>query len=154
LSRDVAARFRASGKDQLIVVYVSDLDPEGVDMPASFKKYLAHDFSIDATVIRAAVTPEQVKQYDLPPDIDVKLSSARANGFIAQYGTKCWELDSMPPQILINEVSNVVKQCLDLDAFNAAMQAEREADIELARMKAAIVVFARDRYRDQLREAV
>jgi hypothetical protein len=153
LSRDVAARFEASGKDQLIVVYVSDLDPEGVDMPASFKKYLAHDFDIDATVIRAAVTPQQVEQHDLPPDIDVKLSSSRAKSFIAQHGTKCWELDSMPPQILINEVSNVVKQCLDMDVFNAAMHAERETDIELARMKAAIGVFARDRFRDQLRGA-
>jgi hypothetical protein len=32
-------RFRNSGKDRFVIVYVSDHDPEGMDMPAAFKKY-------------------------------------------------------------------------------------------------------------------
>ena len=70
-ARDVAERFQKSGKDKLIAVYISDLDPEGINMPSSWKKYLKYDFGVDATVIRAAVLPEQVEKYNLPPDIDV-----------------------------------------------------------------------------------
>ena len=44
----------------------------------------------------------------------------------------------MPPQALINEVLNVSKSCLDIDAFNAAMENERQADIKLARLNAAV----------------
>ena len=143
-ARDIAGRFRRSGKDNLVVVYVSDLDPEGMNMPASFKKYLRYDFRVDCTVLRAAVTPEQVEKYGLPPDADVKegtdekRGSSRAASFIAEHGNQCWELDSMPPQALINEVLNVSKSCLDIDAFNAAMESERQADIKLARLNAAV----------------
>jgi len=143
-ARDIAGRFRRSGKDNLVVVYISDLDPEGMNMPAAFKKYLRYDFRVDCTVLRAAVTPEQVRKYGLLPDADVKEGTSKARGssraaaFIAEHGHKCWELDSMPPQALINEVLNVSKGCLDIDAFNEAMARERLADIKLARLNAAV----------------
>lgn len=150
-ARDIAGRFRRSGKHTLVVVYISDLDPEGMNMPAAFKKYLRHDFGVDCTVLRAAVTPDQVEKYGLPPDADVKegtdekRGSSRAAAFIAEHGNQCWELDSMPPQALIDEVLNVSKSCLDIDAFNAAMEWERQADIRLARLNAAVAELIRTR---------
>ena len=146
-ARDVAGRFRKSGKEKLVVIYVSDLDPEGLDMPASWKKYLLHDFSVDATVYRAAVTPEQVQKYHLPPDADVKLSSTRAGKFIQEHGDECWELDSMPEQVLIDEVSRAVRAMLDIGAMNRAFARERESDIELARMEASVRAFVTDQFR-------
>jgi hypothetical protein len=131
-SRDVAERFKKSGKEKLIAVYISDLDPEGINMPASWKKYLRHDFGVDATVIRAAVTPEQVKTYNLPPDTSVKLSSSRAKSFIRDYGDQCWELDSMPPKILVDEITKAAKGCLDIDILNAALEQENQDEVRLA----------------------
>ena len=151
-SRDVAARFKASGKDSLVIVYISDLDPEGIDMPAAVKKYLLQDFGVSATVVRAAVTMEQVNRFNLPADIDVKLSSSRANGFIEQYGNQCWELDSMPAETLIDETAGTVNKFLDIAAFNKAFEREREADIGLARMNAAVAALVRDQFQDQLSE--
>jgi len=140
-ARDVAKRFKKSGKESLIVVYVSDLDPEGINMPCSWKKYLDYDFGVDATVLRAAVTTEQVEKYSLPPDADVKLSSSRASGFIEEYGNQCWELDSMPPKALVEEITNVCKGCLDIDRLNDAFERERESDVKLAQMRAAVQDF-------------
>jgi len=154
LGFQVAERFQDSGKQKLIVIYISDLDPEGVDMPAAFKKYLAHDFGLHATTIRAGVTMEQVGRYNLPPDIDVKLSSSRAKGFIKEYGNQCWELDSMPPEILIKEVTSAVTQCLDLEILNTAMEREYGADIVLAQKRAAVDQFLRNYARQQIEEAV
>ena len=131
-ARDVAARFKGSGKEKLIAVYISDLDPEGINMPASWKKYLLHDFGVDATVIRAAVTPEQVKTYNLPPDTSVKLTSSRAPSFIREYGDQCWELDSMPPQILVEEITKAAKGYLDIDILNAALEQENQDEVRLA----------------------
>jgi hypothetical protein len=147
-ARDVAQRFKKSGKGKLVVIYVSDLDPEGMNMPASWKKYLLHDFGVDATVYRAAVTPEQVKKCNLPPDADVKLDSTRAAGFIAEYGDQCWELDSMPEQVLIDEVSMAVRTVLDIDALNRAFEREQEADVTLARLAAKIRAFVGDELRE------
>jgi hypothetical protein len=145
-ARDVAERFKRSGKEKLVIIYVSDLDPEGIDMPASWKKYLLHDFGVEAEVYRAVVTPEQVGKYKLPPDADVKLSSSRAKKFIQEYGDQCWELDSMPEQILIDEVSDAVRAVLDIDALNRAFEREREADIKLARIEASVRAFVTEHF--------
>jgi hypothetical protein len=151
-ARDVAARFRESGKDKLVIIYVSDLDPEGVDMPASWKKYLKHDFGVEATVYRAAVTREQVARFNLPADADVKLSSTRAAKFVQDYGGHCWELDSMPEQILIDQVSEACRVVLDTQALTNAFAREKEADIKLARMEAAVEAFVNDKFRADLIE--
>ncbi len=143
-SKDVAARFRASGKDKCIILYISDLDPEGVNMPAAFKKYLRKDFKTEATVIRVGVTREQVEKYNLPPDAAAKKTSTRYKPFFAEYGDQCWELDSMPPDKLLFEIEHAVKQCLDLDAFNRAMQREQLADVQLARLNAAVRAFVNE----------
>ena len=149
-ARDVADRFRASNKQRLVVIYVSDLDPEGMDMPSSWKKYLEHDFCVRAEVYRAAVTPEQVQRFDLPPDADVKQTSTRAASFIVAHGDQCWELDSMPEAVLIEEVSKAVGSALDLAAFNRAMAREQEADVKLARMRAAATRFITEQFREEL----
>ena len=145
-ARDVAQRFQRSGKDRLVVIYVSDLDPEGIDMPSSWKKYLHHDFGVEAVVYRAAVTPEQVGQYKLPPDADVKLSSTRAKKFMATRGDQCWELDSMPERVLIDEVSKAVRAALDIEAFNRAFAREQQTDVELARLGAKVRAFVAANY--------
>ena len=142
-ARDVAERFKRSGKEKLIAVYISDLDPEGINMPASWKKYLRHDFGVDATVIRAAVTPEQVEKYNLPPDTSVKLESSRAKSFIQDYGDQCWELDSMPPEFLVHEITKAAKGCLDIDILNAALEQENQDEVRLARFAKMIQDFTK-----------
>jgi hypothetical protein len=149
-ARDVALRFKNRGKDRLVIIYVSDLDPEGVDMPASWKKYLKHDFGVEAKVYRAAVTQEQVQRFNLPPDMDVKLKSTRAPKFIQTYGAQCWELDSMPEQHLIEEVSKACMAVLDMNALVRAFAREKHIDITLARLEAAVTTFVNDKFRADL----
>jgi hypothetical protein len=76
----------------------------------------------------------------------VKLSSTRAGKFIQEYGDQCWELDSMPEQILINEVSSTVRAVLDVDALNRTFEREREADIKLARIEAGVRAFVTEQF--------
>lgn len=131
-------RFRKSGKDRFVIIYVSDHDPEGMDMPAAFKKYLMHDHSVDVDVIRAAVTDVQIEKYNLPPDAEAKVSSCRYNKYVKRYGTKVWELDSMEPEILVQEVEQACRSVMDVDALNAALEQEKQDDVKLARLNAAV----------------
>lgn len=142
-ARDVSKRFKESGKRNMIVVYISDLDPEGLNMPSAFKKYLNYDFGVDCTVLRAAVTMDQVHKFNLPSDADVKPLGCRAKGYVQQYGNRCWELDSMPPQLLVDEAIKVAKGCLDIDILNRAFEKEKINDVKLARLNAAIQSFTK-----------
>jgi hypothetical protein len=149
-ARDVAARFKQSGKEKLVVIYISDLDPEGLNMPSSWKKYLLHDFGVQAEVYRAALIPAQVAKFSLPPDTSVKPSSTRAPEFVRLYGTQCWELDSMPKRVLIDEVSSAVLAHLDIGALNRAFAKEKEADVNLARVAASVRAFVTDKFKEDL----
>ena len=131
-------RFKKSGKDRFVLIYVSDHDPEGIDMPSSWKGYFKIDHGIDAEVVRAAVTQAQIQKYNLPPDANAKVSSSRFKSYVKKYGDKVWELDSMDPDHLIDEVRAACLAWLEVDLLNAAMQREQEDDVRLARLNAAV----------------
>ena len=44
--KDMVDRFRDSGREKLVVIVVSDFDPEGQDIPGSFGVSLRDDFGI------------------------------------------------------------------------------------------------------------
>ncbi|MCX6880757.1 MAG: ParB N-terminal domain-containing protein [Verrucomicrobia bacterium] len=131
-------RFRKSGKDRFVIIYVSDHDPEGMDMPSAFKKYLAFDHGVRVDVKRAAVTDEQIEKYELPPDAEAKPSSCRFKKYVARYGPKVWELDSMDMELLVREVERTCLSFLDVEALNAALEQEKQDDVKLARLNAAV----------------
>lgn len=135
---EIKNRFKESGKSELYIVYISDHDPEGMDMPKSFVKYLREDHSIEAKVIRAAVTDEQIEKYGLLPDAQAKVDSSRYNSYVEAHGTDVWELDSMDPEMLVHEIKQACLSCLDIDTLNSALAREKEDDVKLARLNAAV----------------
>ena len=63
----MAKRFKASGKDRLIVLVISDFDPEGEDIPHSFVRSMRDDFGIKSIDgMKVCLTHNQVKERDLP----------------------------------------------------------------------------------------
>jgi len=135
--RQIAERFRKSGKERLVLFVVSALDPEGVDIAQSLVSSLRDDFDIDETVIRAvrvAVTPEQVATLQLPPMMEAKTTSARYKSFAAKYGTYAYELEALPPQTLQAALRDAINGAMDPIALNAEIDAEKE---DAAFLKAA-----------------
>lgn len=52
-------RFRASGRDKLVIVVACDFDPEGEDIPNSFGLSLRDDFGIypdQLEIVKASLT--------------------------------------------------------------------------------------------------
>jgi len=70
---ELAQRFEASGKDRLILLMLSDHDPDGEEISHSFARSMRDDFYIgDVHPIRVALTAEQVSQFKLPPNLIAK----------------------------------------------------------------------------------
>jgi len=122
--RDAAARVRryAHGK-RAIILHFADHDPSGIDMSRDLEDRLVK-FGNSTEVRRVALTFDQVRQYQLIPN-PAKMADTRANGYVRQYGSQCWELDAIPPDELVRLCGDAVA---GLISDPHAWQAIKEGD--------------------------
>jgi hypothetical protein len=135
----MAERYRKSGKERLVVLVVSDFDPEGEQIPESFAVSMRRDFGIEnIDAIKVALTADQVNSLDLPPALDAKKKSSRYKKFARKYGDKVHEVEAISPGQLQAILQEAIDRVLDVDAFNREVDAEREdaASLENARRRA------------------
>jgi hypothetical protein len=90
----------------LVVLYVGDFDPSGMfmseqDLPARFAKYNGDHIKLR----RIALTPNQLTGLPSFPASD-KSKDPRYKWFVANHGSRCWELDAMDP----NDLRDCVEQ--------------------------------------------
>jgi hypothetical protein len=85
-----AERVRQAGRPAKLL-YISDFDPSGFNMPVAVARKLEHFVrnrgfdDLDITLEPVMLTAEQVRAYNLPP-IPVKDSDARKDAWESQYG--------------------------------------------------------------------
>lgn len=126
--RDMAERFRRNGKQKLVLLIVSDFDPDGEEIAHSFARSMRDDFGIDAVhAIKVALTADQVREHKLPADMRTtdKQSSNRRK-FETRYGHDVFELEALRPEALQQIVYETIDDVIDVDAFNAELAAEKE----------------------------
>ena len=112
--------------DDDVILYFGDFDPSGEDMVRSLRERLA-DQGAEPTIVKCALTFEDIERYRLPPDL-AKASDTRAAAFTARYGERSSvELDALPVDVLIERLRKSVEEHLDLDAL-AGSRAEEEHD--------------------------
>lgn len=124
---DLALRFKQSGKARLVLLMLTDFDPDGDEIAASFARSLRDDFNIQSIhAVKVALTTEDVQAYDLPSDMDAKVSSPNYQKFLKKYGsTKVVELDAAPVKLLQAKLREAIETVIDVVEFNA--QVEQEA---------------------------
>ena len=118
-------RFRKSGKERMVLIVVSDFDPEGESICESFARSMRDDFDCDISAIKAALTYQQTQDLELPPALQAKDTSSRYAGFVKQYGDDVYELEALTPDKLQELVDEAVRSVIDLDLFNAELEEER-----------------------------
>lgn len=132
--KDMVDRFRDSGRDCLVVIVVSDFDPEGEDIPGSFGVSLRDDFGISEQqlrIVKAALTAAQVRSLDLHEGQLSKETSSRYQRFVNLHGNRAWELESLTADQLREIVEAAIRGVLDIDAFEAEVERERREQLEL-----------------------
>ena len=144
----MAQRFRCSGKDKLILLAVSDFDPDGEEIAHSFARSMRDDFDIDDIVpIKVALTAQQVKEFNLPPTMKAKKGkkdhyAGIAAAFVNEHGDDVFELEALQPELLQKLLTDAIDSVIDIDTFNAELSQEREdallLDATRRRIKVAI----------------
>jgi hypothetical protein len=120
-------RFKKSGKSKLILLVVSDFDPDGEEICHSFARSMRDDFGIESIYpVKVALTQEQVKELRLPPQLEAKESSANYKRFVEKYGKDCFELEALKPKTLQKILQQHIDAVLDRMAFNKEMDTEKE----------------------------
>jgi len=129
---DMATRFEESGKSKLVVLMVTDFDPDGEEIAASFARSVRDDFNIvNIHPIKVALNGDQIKKYKLPPFMEAKAGSKRSAGFVDKHGKNVWELEALPSATLAQIVREAIVSVLDMDLFEKEQQAERDDAVRL-----------------------
>lgn len=123
---EMAQRFERSGKEKLVLLILSDLDPEGNDIAHSFALSLRDDFDIDhVEAHKVALTAAQVRQLDLVPRMQAKAGSSRRKKFVAEHGEDVYELEAVHPQQLQEMLTEAIDRVIDVKAFNTEVEREK-----------------------------
>ena len=117
----------ADDKD-IMVIYLGDHDPSGIDMTNDIKNRLGTFFFCDKNVKigeveRIALNMNQVEEYN-PPENPAKITDSRYNSYVQIYGISSWELDALEPSVLSKIAEDAIMRFIDLDEFNKVEKVE------------------------------
>jgi hypothetical protein len=123
---DIAQRYKRSGKRGLILLVASDFDPEGEEIVQVAGRTLRDDFGIRRVkLVKVAITPDQIREFDLPPNLEAKEGSSRYEKFVDRHGANVYELEAITPEQLQEALTEAIDGVIDIDAFNAELDAEK-----------------------------
>jgi hypothetical protein len=126
---NIGERYKVSGKTKLIILAVSDLDPDGDEIAHSLGLRLRDDFNIgEVTVIKTALTMEQVGALKLPKKYErAKIGSTNYKRYIEAYHTDfVWELEALDPKVLQRLLTDAIDGVIDRKVFNAEVAEEKK----------------------------
>lgn len=128
-----AQRFiRQSHRESRTIIHLGDHDPSGIDMSRDIQDRL-NMFGADVFVKRVALTMEQIETFNPPPN-PTKLSDARANGYIEEYGHECWELDALEPRIITDLIEGEVTALVDMELFRETERKESKDKLDIQKI--------------------
>lgn len=119
-------RFEQSHKDRLVILLMTDFDPDGMKIADSFVQAIRDEFGVEnIKAYRVALNPEQVESLNLPDGKPVKRTSTRAKPFIRQYGKYGWELEAVEPDQLQQLLRQAINAVIDVDLYNQEVEQEK-----------------------------
>jgi hypothetical protein len=133
---DLYERFEESGKERLILIVLSDFDPEGEMIPHVGGRTLVDDFGVDydaIAVIKAGVTREQIVRYRLQPQNFAKETSSNHGWFVERNDgdDAVYELEALDPADMLRDLDEIIRSVIDIDLFNREVEIEREEAVYL-----------------------
>ena len=117
--------WQNSGSKKIInAMVLSDFDPAGYRIKDTLIGSLQSDFrnelkGIALNAFHIGITPKQIAKYNLHSDLDAKESDKNFIHFVnVTNSLKAYELDSLKPNQLLDEVEEAIKNCIDIDLYN------------------------------------
>ena len=135
-AHEAAVEAIHTGQEHMVVVYVGDYDPSGLQIAESLEAmliehldYAAEDYDLDApelTFLRVAITPQQIIDHALPTK-PVKATQSRKKYDISQ----TVEAEAMRPDTLRRIVADAFEPMIDRQALEQlrAIEASEKHDL-------------------------
>ena len=97
-------------------------------------------------MIKAALTMKQVVELELPKKYErAKPGSPNYKRYLNAYHTdSVWELEALDPTVLQTLLTVAIESVIDLEAYNAEVQAEREDAAHIAATRARVLRVLRE----------
>jgi len=114
---------------QVKIYYFGDFDATGVHIDESVASQIL-EFGAKFTFKRIGILPEDIDRYNLLT-LPVKHSDSRSKAFIKKYGSKCVELDALPPNELKRRIREVIANNIDLTKWEHMEKIEDEERLTL-----------------------
>jgi hypothetical protein len=106
----------------IFAYYLGDYDPSGVGIEHELRDKLTRYSGRSPHWERLGVVAADFAAFDLFP-LPVK-ASARSAAFVAQYGTRCAEVDALPPNELRDRVKAAIEAHIDQDPWGRLKRVE------------------------------
>src|SRR5262249_15033135 len=133
-------RYKKSGKAKLVILFLSDHDPEGWDIAETFAKSMRDDFGVTEIVaVKVGLKPEQIRELNLPPNANAKTGSSRYKRFKARFGPTAYELEAAPDPKLRRWLDQAARSVMDMPRYNAEVEAEKRDAAAVTAFKQASV---------------
>ena len=131
---EASKRFLAKrpGK-KCVILYLGDHDPSGLDMVRDIKERLS-EFRAYVEVEHIGLTWEQIEKYHLPPN-PAKVTDSRAAAYIEEYGNESWEVDALPPDVMVEIIERAIQKWEDPRIKANVLRQERKDIRELERFR-------------------
>lgn len=120
---EAASRFRARDSAGLLF-YLGDHDPSGEDMVRDIQSRFDL-FGATVKVVKIALTMEQVREYNPPPN-PAKATDSRFAKYQAAHGNESWEVDALPPDTLVSLIRDAFQRSVDRKAMEKVIERERK----------------------------
>lgn len=122
---------------QTTILYLGDHDPSGEDMVRDIRERMDMFCGFEVYVEKIALTMEQVRQYDPPPN-PAKVSDPRAVEYIRKYGDDSWEVDALDPAVLVQLIEEAIEQRTDPILLSRVIKHEDEQKAKLRKALAKV----------------
>jgi hypothetical protein len=154
LSKRLANKI-VDGK-KAVVLYLGDFDASGLDMVRDITdrvdEFLTKgDNEFDTSmlqIIHVGLTRAQVTQYNPPPN-PAKKTDPRSKKYMAVHGVHSWEVDALPPNVLIQLVDTAIRQFIDMKKYNAVIARENELKKKLQEFADSLIADESDEDDDE-----
>lgn len=142
----MAKRFEESGKENLIILIASDFDPDGEEIARSFARSMRDDFGISSIhPIKMALTSEQVRRFNLAPQMLAKETSPNYAKFVTEFGENVYELEAIPPDTLQMLVREAIDSVINVKLFNREIDQEKQDAAEIEALRRTVVKSIQER---------
>ena len=130
---EASKRFLAKETKRWVILYLGDHDPSGLDMVRDIRARLT-EFHVHAEIEHVGLTWQQIERYHLPPN-PAKVTDSRAAAYIEEYGNESWEVDALPPDVMIEIIEWAIQKWEDPRVKERVLRQERKDIRELERFR-------------------